>query len=312
MKPQNIGVFRALLVAMCLLPVIGNANPVSLTSGFYVNPGSQAKNWVARNPSDSRMPVIRDRIANQATGAWFVGGGTTIGTSVRNYVTAAQTAKRLPVLVAYNIPGRDCGSYSAGGAYGGDAYKVWISSFAAAIGTKPAIVILEPDALTQLDCLPTAADRSLLNYAVDQFATKAPNTWVYIDAGHSAWLSASETATRLINAGVRRARGFVINVSNYRTTAELTTFGKAVASQLQTKGGFTRPFAIDTSRNGNGPGSTWCDPKGRKIGVTSRVHASGSQPEMSLWVKAPGEADGCAASAGTFVPDLAYKLALGL
>jgi endoglucanase len=30
-----------------------------------------------------------------------------------------------------------------------------------------------------------------------------------------------------------------------------------------------------------------------------------------LWIKLPGEADGCAAGAGQFVPDLAYALATG-
>ena len=309
---------RALIVASCLFPLTSQAaDPTTLTSGFYVNPGSQAKYWVSRNPYDSRMPTIRDKIANQPAAAWFVGGGTTIRTSVTNYVTAAAAVRRLPVLVTYNIPNRDCGSYSAGGASGGDAYKTWISSFASGIGTKPALVILEPDALTQLGCLPTTADRNarlaLLTYAVEQFATKAPNTWVYIDAGHSAWLSPSETASRLIKANVKRARGFALNVSNYRTTTELTNFGKAVAAQLQSQGGFTRPFVLDTSRNGNGPkGGEWCDPTGRKIGVTSRIHAIGGQPEMSLWIKAPGEADGCAARAGSFSADLAYKLALGL
>jgi endoglucanase len=33
--------------------------------------------------------------------------------------------------------------------------------------------------------------------------------------------------------------------------------------------------------------------------------------EMALWLKAPGEADGCAAGAGQFSPDLAYRLATG-
>ena len=40
---------------------------------------------------------------------------------------------QVPVLVAYNIPGRDCSQYSAGGATTGDAYKAWIDGFVAGL-----------------------------------------------------------------------------------------------------------------------------------------------------------------------------------
>ena len=250
------------------------------------------------------------------SGKWIAEWNGDVTTAVQAYTNAAQNDGKLPVLIAYNIPNRDCGSYSAGGIGGGDAYKSWISSFASAIGNRPAIVVLEPDALMQLDCLKTDADRtarlSLLNYALDQFAAKAPNTWVYVDAGHSNWKTAEETATRLINAGIAKARGFALNVSNYRATSELVSHGNAINAQLQSQAGFQRTFVIDTSRNGNGPlGSEWCDPAGRKIGVVTQFHTIGSGLELSLWLKIPGEADGCAGGAGQFLPDLAVRLING-
>ena len=68
---------------------------------------------------------------------------------------------------------------------------------------------------------------------------------------------------------------------------------------------------IDTSRNGNGPaGSEWCDPAGRAIGTPSTDVVSDSIVAAYLWVKLPGEADGCIASAGQFVPQRAYDLAI--
>lgn len=271
---------------------------------------------MAGNSSDYRASAISASIAQQAFGKWFGEWSGDISTAVSGYVSAAQSAGKVPLLIAYNIPSRDCGSYSAGGSSGGEAYKTWISSFASAIGSKPAIVVLEPDALMQLDCLPSDPDRTarlaLLNYAVDQFAAKASKTWLYIDAGHSNWKSATDTAARLINAGVARARGFALNVSNYRADSELQTHGTNVISQLQLQGASAKPYVIDSSRNGNGPnGSEWCDPAGRRIGTTSRVLTLGSGMEMTLWLKAPGEADGCAGSAGSFVPDLAYRLVNG-
>ena len=53
----------------------------------------------------------------------------------------------MPVLVAYNIPFRDCAQFSAGGATSTDEYLAWIDGFAAGIGHERAIVILEPDGL---------------------------------------------------------------------------------------------------------------------------------------------------------------------
>lgn len=285
-------------------------------SSFYVDPASQAWNWVNNNSGDSRAASIRDNIAVHPSGKWIAEWNGDVTNAVQSYTSAAQSAGKLPVLIAYNIPKRDCNSYSGGGASSDDAYKNWIAGFASAIGSRPAIVVLEPDALMQLDCLKTDADRtarlSLLNYALDQFAAKAPNTWVYVDAGHSNWKTAEETATRLINAGISKARGFALNVSNYRATSELVSHGNAITAQLQAKAGFQRTFVIDTSRNGNGPlGSEWCDPAGRKIGVVTQFHTIGSGLELSLWLKIPGEADGCAGGAGQFLPDLAIRLING-
>ena len=59
-------------------------------------------------------------------------------------VDAATKAQAVAVLVAYNVPGRDCGGYSAGGARD---YARWIDGFADGVKDRPAVVIVEPDAL---------------------------------------------------------------------------------------------------------------------------------------------------------------------
>ena len=60
----------------------------------------------------------------------------------------------VPVLVVYNIPGRDCSQYSAGGAVSDTAYEAWITGFAKGIGSGKAVVLLEPDGLANMptDC----------------------------------------------------------------------------------------------------------------------------------------------------------------
>ncbi|WP_307841600.1 glycoside hydrolase family 6 protein [Streptomyces endocoffeicus] len=73
---------------------------------------------------------------------------------IRRTTRSAGWQERLPVLALYNIPGRDCGSYSSGGADGLAAYQAWIDAVAEAIGDRKVLIILEPDSLALLpsDC----------------------------------------------------------------------------------------------------------------------------------------------------------------
>ncbi|MBI0296384.1 glycoside hydrolase family 6 protein, partial [Streptomyces sp. PRKS01-29] len=73
---------------------------------------------------------------------------------VRRTTRSADWQGRLPVLALYNIPGRDCGSYSSGGADGLAAYQAWIDAVAEGIGDREVMIVLEPDSLALLpsDC----------------------------------------------------------------------------------------------------------------------------------------------------------------
>ncbi|WP_446461886.1 glycoside hydrolase family 6 protein [Streptomyces sp. BRA346] len=86
---------------------------------------------------------------------------------VRMTMSDAARRDKLPVLALYNVPGRDCGSYSAGGARTTDEYKAWIDAVARGIGDHEVMIVLEPDSLALLpsDCdeqtgegTPTGAD----------------------------------------------------------------------------------------------------------------------------------------------------------
>src|SRR4051794_11315394 len=86
-------------------------------SVFYVDPQTQAARWVAANPNDSRMPVIRDRIATVPQGRWFTTTNTSaVRAQVDAYLGAAAAAGKVPIMVVYNMPNRDCGGASSGGA----------------------------------------------------------------------------------------------------------------------------------------------------------------------------------------------------
>ncbi|MCO6008716.1 glycoside hydrolase family 6 protein [Actinoallomurus purpureus] len=288
-------------------------DPIDMTSGFYVDPDSNPATWVKNNPGD-RANRIKSAIADRPMARWFGDWSGDIGTAVSAYVGAADTADKLPVLVAYNVPGRDCSGHSAGGAGSPEAYRTWIANFAAAIGTRPAVVVIEPDAVAQIDCLPNDSERQirldLLKYATEQFKGKAPNTWAYLDGGNAKWIAPATMAKRLEAAGVHNVRGFAVNVSNYYTTDESVSYGAAVNASLSS----TVPFVVDTSRNGKGSkDGEWCNPAGRKLGVPAQ---SGGGAEMLLWVKVPGDSDGACGTApntpaGQFSPDLAVHLTDG-
>lgn len=292
------------------------ADPTTMTSGFYTDPDNSALRWTTANPGDGRAAAIRTSIANTPAARWFGNWSGDIGAATGAYVGRADSYDKLPVLVAYNIPNRDiCAGQSGGGAGSRAAYDAWIAAFASGIGNRPAVVVLEPDALGHESCMTAAqiAERNaMLKNAIAQFNAKAPNTWVYLDAGNPGWIGASTMAQQLAAAGVSGARGFVLNVSNYFTTNQNTSYGNAVNSALGSYG-YTKPFVVDTSRNGNGSNGEWCNPAGRRIGTPTQ---RGGGAEMLLWIKVPGESDGncgvgAGSSAGQFLPEVAYKMIYG-
>src|SRR5204863_4209353 len=101
----------------------------------------QAETWKRSKPEDAALIA---RIANQPAAKWFGDWSTNIQREVNQAVKTITGSGALPVFVAYNIPARDCGSYSAGGSKSADHYRKWIRDFADGVGGKSAIVILEP------------------------------------------------------------------------------------------------------------------------------------------------------------------------
>jgi endoglucanase len=310
-------VLRKWVVAIGVIAgVAASASPAAAApSVFYVDPDTNAARWVAANPNDGRTAVIRDRIANVPQARWFTTTNTdTVRAQVDGFVGAAAAAGKIPIMVVYDIPNRDCGGASSGGAPSHAAYRAWVDEVAAGLAGRPAYIVLEPDVLALMtncqNATQQAETRSSIAYAGKRLKAGSAQAKVYFDIGHSAWLSAGEAANRLRAADIANsADGISTNVSNYRTSSAEVGYAKAILANL---GGGRLHAVIDTSRNGNGPlGSEWCDPAGRKIGTPSTTETGDGQIDAFLWVKLPGEADGCVATAGQFVPQRAYELATG-
>ncbi|HEX5565571.1 MAG TPA: glycoside hydrolase family 6 protein [Streptomyces sp.] len=301
----------AAAVAALLVPS-GTARAAD--SPYYVNPDTQAARWVAANPHDARSSVIRDRIAGVPQGQWFTTTNTgSVRAEVDFLVSAAAGAGKIPILVVYNMPNRDCGGPSGGGAPGHAAYRQWIDEFAAGLRGRPAAVIVEPDVLALMSNCQSADQqaqtRESMAYAGRALKNGSSQAKVYFDAAHSTWLPPAQMAARLTAAGIAdSADGISTNVSNYNRTSDEVAYARAV---LDAVGSPRLRAVIDTSRNGNGPaGGQWCDPSGRAIGTPSTDDTGDTRIDAFLWVKLPGEADGCAAAAGQFVPQLAYDMAV--
>jgi endoglucanase len=279
---------------------------------LYVDPDSnaarQAEEWRGTRPLDA---MAMQRIASRPQADWFGDWNTEIRRDVAARVSEIAAAGALPVLVAYNIPNRDCGGYSAGGARSGRAYLAWLRGFAAGIGDRRAAVVLEPDALAGIDCLSARARRArlrLLRRAVRVLESRSAAS-VYIDAGHSGWNPVGVTVRRLRKAGVRRARGFALNVSNFRFTETELDYGHRIGATLDDKN-----FVIDTSRNGLGPApdGAWCNPADRGLGPPASAATADPLADAYLWIKPPGESDGTCnggPEAGTWWPEYALGLA---
>ncbi|WP_229326227.1 glycoside hydrolase family 6 protein, partial [Streptomyces sp. UNOC14_S4] len=223
------------------------------TSPFWVEPGGPAARQVRlwRERGREADAAVLERIADRPAAVWLTDQDPK--EQAEQITRQAEREGRIPILVAYNIPHRDCGQYSAGGADDAARYRAWTARAAEGIGSRQAWVILEPDALAQWasGCVPEPAASQRLALLADAVRTfKArPGTSVYLDAGNPGWISDQQRlAGAMLRSGVGHADGFALNVSNFHTTPVTRAYGDRLSALL---GG--AHYVVDTSRNGNGP-----------------------------------------------------------
>jgi endoglucanase len=281
---------------------VPGGNPLAGATFYGPNTAAaQAARAGGTSPADA---ALLSDLARVPTALWLGAWSGDVTQTVRQTIVGAQASGAVPVFVAYNVPGRDCGGYSAGGEQSAAGYAGWIQSVADGIGVGKAVVVVEPDALAQL-CGDPAERYRMLGAAIDVLE-KNSGTLTYRDAGNSTWIPAGTMADRLRAAGVAHADGFALNVSNFATTGSNVTYGQAVSAAL---GG--AHFVIDTSRNGNGPGNDWCNPPGRAVGQRPTAAPGQAGVDAFLWVKRVGESDGTC-NGGPAAGEFWTQYALGL
>ena len=127
--------------------------------------------------------------------------------------------------------------------------KRWYRGLAAGIGKAPALVILQFD-------LPFAAKTpNQQPDKIDTFGAKVLSkhrrTSVYIDAGAYQWLPPAEQGALLISNGIRFARGFSVNDTQYGSTGQELEYGAQIESYLQSRGITGKRFIVNTTQNGS-------------------------------------------------------------
>jgi endoglucanase len=255
---------------------------------------------------DAADALLIGRMITTPQAVWFTNGTPqSVNQNVTKVVREAALQRAVPVLVAYNIPFRDCSQYSAGGAPTNADYLAWIDGFASGIGNAKAIVILEPDGLgiipfnTDINgnlewCQPSGADPTTaaderfqtMGAAVDRLMQQ-PNVSVYLDSTQSAWLGVGDAAKRLVRAGVQRASGFFINVSNFQADDRLQKYGTWVSKCIW--------FGSNPGSWGNGH-YDWCasqyypatESDFSTWGLTDQWYVN--NVESQTWVPYPGDA----------------------
>jgi endoglucanase len=344
----------ALAVTACAITALGVILlAVGCDAAPAASPGTSPRAWTGL-PRDTRLarlaspsltaaaaalrsggqPATAAREAALAAepGAFWAAGQPGDIARVRALAGQAARSGQSPVIVAYDIPGRDaCGHYSAAArGPGANAYRAWIGQLAAAIGSAPALVIVEPDALADIvaGCVPAAAAGARYQLLSDAMGTLGalPRARVYLDAGNPGMVAdPARLAGPLRRAGVGDGSGFAANVANFHWTSQVVSWSQQLEGALaKAAPGAGGPGAgraagavIDTSRNGDGPYTgpgqpRWCNPPGRAPGPAPAVDPGPRGIDAYLWVKPAGDSDGpCNGGppAGQFWPAYAAGLA---
>jgi endoglucanase len=194
-----------------------------------------------------------------------------------------------------------------------------IDEMAAATDRRPAVYLLELDALGSSRCVSSRGSmpewEADLRYEINAMAA-LPHTVVYVEGGYSDANPPQYTA-RILNAiGIGRIRGFYTNDTHDNWTINEVRWATHI-SRL-THGAH---FIVNTADNGRGPklnrnrvkygNADLCNPTGRGIGPLNTTDAGFRYADGFIWTHAPGNSSGCggAPPGGVFWPALAERLA---
>jgi Glycosyl hydrolases family 6 len=196
-------------------------------------------------------------------------------------------------------------------------FKAQINAMAKATGRRPAVFLLELDAIGSSSCMAThgslPAWEAALRYEMNAMES-LPHTVVYIEGGYSDSNSVGYTA-RVLNAiHVQTIRGFFTNDTHNQWTSHEVRWATKIAAK--THGAH---FIVNTSDNGRGPKlnphpttqgvEDLCNPPGRGLGIPDTTDTGFTYADAFLWTHPPGMSGGSCHDggppSGTFWPAMA-------
>ena len=194
-------------------------------------------------------------------------------------------------------------------------FRARVNAMAAGVGRRPAVFLLELDAIGSSACVTRRHAmpdwEAALRYEMN--AVRAlPHSVVYLEGGYSDANTVAYTS-RILNAiGVRKVRGFYVNGTHEMWTSTEDAYATAIARRT---GG--AHFIVDTADNGRGPVlnphpatqgvEDLCNPANRGLGIRDTTHTGLTYGDAYLWTHPPGNSSGCGGGppGGTFWPQRA-------
>jgi endoglucanase len=246
------------------------------------------------------------RVAREPRFRWFGRWNHPVRRRVRAYLRCAAAVQpgAVPLMAVMRHQGKRCGGGYTGGGPAEDARtRAWYRAFARAVGRTRVIIGFEPDSLGTVDCLSRrrrGARLRTLAYGVDVLS-RLPRATIYLEAGASDWEPAARTAKQLRRIGIRKVRGFMLNVTHHDWTRNNIRHGLAISRRV---GG--KPFIINTSYNGRGPVhyrrwvgrhrwrmiNVWCHPRRRGLGIPPTTRTDHPKVDAYMWINRPGYSAG--------------------
>jgi len=295
-------------------------NYPSVTPSFFSN-GNIYSNGQYQGEVQSSVNKLSGDLQQQAsrvkytpTAVWLAWDGAPGEVGKHLGAAGGNTA----VFMMYWIPTRDCNSNaSQGGASNLNDYKGYVdnvyNTFRSFSGSR-IVVVVEPDTLGNMvtsqsneNCRRTAViHKEALAYCINKFGS-LNNVQVYLDAGHSAWLTGYEDETAALikeildMAPQGKIRGFSTNVSNFQPIAKEYAYHARLYDALEKVGVNNMRFIVDTSRNGVDVSEafaktkTWCNLVGTGFGERPKGNPDPvNMPLLDayMWLKPPAESDG--------------------
>jgi hypothetical protein len=261
------------------------------------------------NPSLARQVAQLSKIASQPEAqriSIYSWGGTASGIFKQTQKILCQNQAAdpgtIPIFNTYFLHPQlgGCPTPSQISGYDG-LFHSRVDAMAAGIDHRPAVVLLELDALGSSSCI--TRNHSMHEWEADlRYEMNAmqalPHTVVYVEGGYSDSNSVGYTAKILNAIGISSIRGFFTN-----DTHEAWTINEARwATGISKKTGGSH-FIVDTADNGQGPllnhnkvkygVEDLCNPPGRGLGPQTTTDTGFAFADAWMWTHPPGNSSGC-------------------